>query len=441
MVEKENSKLKEYIETFYYPLKDLNKRTYKETTSRERNPFQRDYSRILYSNYFRRLQGKMQLLGIQSDKFFRNRLTHSLEVSQIARSIAENISNKVNLKEDVYKDDIYVVEAGSLAHDLGNPPFGHHGERVLNEIMENEGGFEGNAQTFRILHKLEMKLPQNPGLNLTFRTLLSTVKYNSPHKISIDEKRDKNFLYQEDYEFLNEKIKVCNVFPRTIDVQIVDLADEIAYAAHDLEDALSLKLFNIDEFMFEFKRKCNEKLVNDTLKELVSKARDFASLATNYNSSEEFSFLFRKELTSNLVNKLICDIDIVEVSNDNKTKTGTAHRDELGFRTLESLAKMLKKTTLKLIYRTNEVHLYEKQGEKIIRGLFNMFENENFNKDNQLLPAEYRIIAQEDTRRRAITDYIAGMMDSFAIKLFTDYYGQKAIEKIYDSDYFGSGTK
>src|SRR5690625_7411154 len=98
MVEKENSKLKEYIETFYYPLKDLNKRSYKETTSRERNPFQRDYSRLLYSNYFRRLQVKMQLLRIQSDKFFMNRLTHSLVESHIERPIAENISNKLILK-------------------------------------------------------------------------------------------------------------------------------------------------------------------------------------------------------------------------------------------------------------------------------------------------------------------------------------------------------
>src|SRR5690625_4716875 len=429
--------LKEFFKEYYLPLHEINNRLHNEsyTNVRNRNGYQRDHSRVLYSTSFRRLQGKMQLLGIQSDRFYRNRLTHSIEVAQIARSIATILAEKTGL-DDVYKDDIYVVEAGSLAHDIGNPPFGHHGERILNKLLINHGGFEGNAQTLRVINDLEKKLPKNRGLNLTLRTILSTVKYYK----EFDGRKEK-FIYSEDYERITEALERKNVKPRTIDVQIVDLADEIAYAVHDLEDALSLKLFNIDEFMFEFKRKCNEKLVNDTLKELVSKARDFASLATNYNSSEEFSFLFRKELTSNLVNKLICDIDIVEVSNDNKTKTGTAHRDELGFRTLESLAKMLKKTTLKLIYRTNEVHLYEKQGEKIIRGLFNMFENENFNKDNQLLPAEYRIIAQEDTRRRAITDYIAGMMDSFAIKLFTDYYGQKAIEKIYDSDYFGSGTK
>ena len=118
-------------------------------------PFQRDYARIMYSSSFRRLQGKMQLLGIRNDQFFRNRLTHSLEVAQIARSIACAIQYDAS--------ESYVVEAGALAHDLGNPPFGHAGERFLNEIFAPIGGFEGNAQTLRILTNLEKKRPDFRG--------------------------------------------------------------------------------------------------------------------------------------------------------------------------------------------------------------------------------------------------------------------------------------
>lgn len=118
-----------------------------ESRYRPDGPFQRDYARIMYSSSFRRLQGKMQLLGIRNDQFFRNRLTHSLEVAQIARSIAGTIQYDAG--------ESYIVEAGALAHDLGNPPFGHAGERYLNEMFQDIGGFEGNAQTLRILTNIE----------------------------------------------------------------------------------------------------------------------------------------------------------------------------------------------------------------------------------------------------------------------------------------------
>ncbi|GAA0404297.1 dGTP triphosphohydrolase [Paenibacillus motobuensis] len=114
---------------------------------RGRDAYARDYARILYSSSFRRLQGKMQLLGIERYNFIRNRLTHSMEVAQIARGIAS----------DMGVEHTFVVEASALAHDLGNPPIGHHGETILNELVQDIGGFEGNAQTLRILRKLEKK--------------------------------------------------------------------------------------------------------------------------------------------------------------------------------------------------------------------------------------------------------------------------------------------
>lgn len=419
---------KEFVNEFYQPLKEesLSKRRHEEGPGRERNPFQRDYSRILYSSSFRRLQGKMQLLGVQQDKFHRNRLTHSLEVSQIARGIAENIQYLVE-DEAVYSSDIYVVEAASLAHDIGNPPFGHHGEQIINKIMRDSGGFEGNAQTLRVLNNLEKKLPDHKGLNLTNRSLLSVVKYNYKN-----ENGNKKFLYDEDYEIVNDICKDNNINLRTIDAQIMDLADEIAYGAHDLEDALSINLFNIDEFLFEFK-KDEENATFEKLKEIISQAKSVALGAKMYSSSEEYSFLFRKELISNIVNKLIQDIDVVKVSDELKKKTGTSNEYELGFENNADLAVGLKNLTFKCINRTDIVQVYEKQGEKIIKGLFEAFMDDEFNKDNKLLPVEFR---EEEDRMRDISDYVSGMMDSYAVKVYEDIYGKSSLEKLYDPSYF-----
>jgi dGTPase len=422
--------LTEYFREFYYPLKNLDERIHHEQpTERARNEYQRDYSRILYSTSFRRLQGKMQLLGIQSDKFYRNRLTHSLEVSQIARGIADRLRNLTGL-DDVYTDDIYVVEAGSLAHDIGNPPFGHHGERVLNKLMEKKGGFEGNAQTLRVINDLEKKLPNKKGLNLTLRSLLSVVKYYVPYR---EEEKPKKFIYKPSFDLLESKISKYKVNPRTIDVQVVDLADEIAYAAHDLEDALSLKLFNIDEFLFEFRHFAKHDDY-EILLELVNTARKFAGSASNYNSSEEFGLLFRKELTSNLVNVLVNDIGLVEVENKFRTKTGTRNEQELGFVNLDSFADGLKDFTFRCINRTNIVQFYEKQGEKIIKGLFRAFNDDSFNKGNVLLPVEFRY--SNEGQERMVADYISGMMDSYSIKVFQDLYGKNSVDNIYDESYF-----
>ena len=164
---------------------------YEKSTDRHEGPYQRDFTRIMYSSSFRRLQGKMQLLGMKDNGFYRNRLTHSLEVAQIARSIAYNAGYD--------QSESFVVEAGALAHDIGNPPFGHAGERFLNEIYSSVGGFEGNAQTLRILTKLERKKPDFRGLNLTQRTLLSCIKYFAKAEDSKYNK-SKKFIYNDNYD-------------------------------------------------------------------------------------------------------------------------------------------------------------------------------------------------------------------------------------------------
>lgn len=374
-----------------------------------RNDYTRDYARILYSSSFRRLQGKMQLLGIDPTHFHRNRLTHSLEVAQIARTIAENLE----MKQPV------VTEACSLAHDIGNPPFGHCGEKILNDLADGKGGFEGNAQTFRILNRLEKKSHEFPGLNLSMRTLWGVTKYN---KKRIREEKKEKFLYDDDYEFLNEHLQNKNIVHRkSIDMQIMDLADEIAYAAHDLEDALSSGIVTIGEILHEFYISNDYRAAYDKFSEIVQKIRAVALKANRLNTSEEYAVVLRKELTSTIVNELCGDIGLI----------GENHYTELGYKEFRLLAKGLKKLLFKAILRKKNVQLYEKRGEKVIRGLFDVYIDKKYNENLSLLPPEYRALEGKYLRERLVVDYIAGMMDSYAIKEYQEYYGIAAYEKAY----------
>ncbi|WP_247652199.1 deoxyguanosinetriphosphate triphosphohydrolase family protein, partial [Serratia symbiotica] len=365
---------------------------------RERNDSDRDYARILYSSSFRRLQGKMQLLEIDPIKFSRNRLTHSLEVAQIARVIACDLKIKNPI----------AVELAALAHDIGNPPFGHSGEKKLDDLSSKIGGFEGNAQTLRILRKLEKKHTYCDGLNLTYRSLLSIIKY--PNK----KEGDKNkFIYDEDYIFYQCTLKKFNIFlkpgEKTIDAQILDLADEIAYAAHDLEDALSCGLVNIEDIYYEFRISDEYNPALKDFRKLVSNSWKVASRAYKLESSEEFSIIFRKELTSNIVNKLCKDINIIDNENG---------FEELGFKSHKKLSEGLKKLLFNVIKRKRNILEYESKGDRVISDLFEFYkENIDF------LPPELKSHLEDKTKDdyeskkdRAIVDYISGMMDTFAIK-------------------------
>ena len=212
-----------------------------------RSAFRRDYARILHSPAFRRLQGKTQLFPSMEHDFFRNRLTHSLEVAQIAKSI----TLRLNDRDSYFRAcpiDTDLVETAALAHDLGHPPFGHNGERALDDCMKERGGFEGNAQSLRILSKLGKKEPQRSpevGLNLTHRTLAAILKYDKRIPIERDDSKLVKGYYDSEKELV-QSIKnsvlgktgdVCGEF-KTIECQIMDLADDIAYSTYDLEDAL-----------------------------------------------------------------------------------------------------------------------------------------------------------------------------------------------------------
>lgn len=386
-------------------VRDLEYRVVESSDSRGREECMRDYARVLYSSSFRRLQGKMQLLGIDSHSFNRNRLTHSLEVAQIARSIAFDLG----LSKTV------VSETCSLSHDIGNPPFGHYGEVILNELSSGCGGYEGNAQAFRILRTLEKKHYSYNGLNLTVRTLFGITKYFYKRNES-----PKKFLYDADYDFLVGELDRHDVrITKSIDAQIMDLADEIAYAAHDLEDALSFRVVTIGEMLHEFKISDKYSSAYDWFSEIVKHAQNEALKCNMHDTSEEYSVVLRKELTSTIVNNLCRDIDVV-------SECGVP---QLGYKEKAKLAEGLKKLLFKAVLRKKDVQLYERRGEKIVRGLFEVLSDKKYNKDNILLPPELRCLA--DCKDRVVVDYIAGMMDSFAAQEYQRFFGKGALEAIY----------
>lgn len=397
-----------------------------DRASSGRDDADRDYARVLYSSAFRRLQDKMQLFSPRQNRFHRNRLTHSLEVAQIAKVIAK----KANLK------DTLTVQTCALAHDIGNPPFGHYGESILNELQQREKrsvGFEGNAQTFRVLTSLEEKHYQYNGLNLTWRTLFGVVKY--PNDNTTNEKK---YLYPPDWVKVKNSAEVLGVtiglnndtLIRTIDAEIMDIADEIAYAAHDLHDALKQGYFTIDELIHEFSMSKEYGSALDDFIKSVTKARSFASKANAYGTSEEYSSLFLRELSSEIVNKLVGDVGIINNS--------------LNYKSYEKLAIGLKKLTYEAVSRKRDIKQYELMGEKVIRGLFQVYSDTSYNKHGKLLPMDYvkgyKINFEKDgsphpTNKSlfitAITDYIAGMMDSFAIEQYQRYFGETDLNKLY----------
>jgi len=181
-----------------------------------RGPFQRDRDRIIHCHAFRRLEYKTQVFVYHEGDHYRTRLTHTIEVAQISRTIARALG----LNEDL-------SEAIALAHDLGHPPFGHSGEKVLNELMSRDGGFEHNAQSLRIVEELEKRYPGFNGLNLTYETREGIAKHSSEH-----DRQARGGRY-------DDGLSPC------LEAQIVDIADEIAYNNHDIDDGLSSRMLDL----------------------------------------------------------------------------------------------------------------------------------------------------------------------------------------------------
>ena len=366
----------------------------------------------------------MQILGIESTAFYRNRLTHSLEVSQIARSLARIISWKCNKEKEMYsEEELYLLDAAALAHDIGHPAFGHKGERVLDEISQLYGRrFEGNAQNYRVLRKLD-RHGSNEGLNLTYRTLLAINKYITDEK-SENGNTPKKFMYHEDFEFLNKFRENNSIKKRTLDVQIIEIADDIAYAVHDLEDGLSQGLFTIDELSHEIKafNDANGKIITEdreaayTLFDgIVKGIKEELKEPVVITTIQEYSHLFRKKLTSKLTDNFVRSITFD--NNKSEVDMDKSHK---------ALCSILTKIIFKGVTRNSNIALYELKGEIVIKSLFNIYVDKKINKDYLLLPPDYRPEekATNEQAAQCAIDYIAGMMDTFAISEFERLTGK-----------------
>lgn len=343
-------------------------RLHAEPPSPTRTCFQRDRDRIVHSKAFRRLKQKTQVFIATQSDHFRSRLTHSLEVSQISRHLARLLRLNEDLSESV-----------ALAHDLGHTPFGHSGERILNKLMEQEGGFEHNQQSLRVVDLLETKYPQFPGLNLSFETRAGLMKHKTPYDSPSDEM---TFV--------------------SLEAQVVNLSDQVAYNNHDLDDGISSGILNESELAEhvtlwkEAKAKIKTLYTNLTVKESNH-------LMNSYLISSQIENIF------NTTQSLIQSESIETFSDLQSTTTALVDfSPEMNEKNQE-----LRKHLFTKFYMHHEVYRMNKRGQQIIEGLFKAFME-----DRKLLPQKYQqaISAQKESRARIVADYIAGMTDVYAEK-------------------------
>ena len=350
----------------------------KKTTLR--NDFQRDRDRIIHSTAFRRLKHKTQVFVNTSGDHFRTRITHSLEVSQIARTL----SKFFNLNEDL-------SETLSLAHDLGHTPFGHAGEEALNDCMKNYGGFDHNIQTLRIITILENRYYNFNGLNLTLETLDGLIKHNGPvnNKTKFDTILGKNF-FKNKIKFLNNT---------SLEGQIAAISDDIAYNSHDLEDGLKSNLFKLNDLK-------NIPILN----KIISKHR---SKFTKYSAD-----LIVRQIIRDIINEMV--IDVIKTTEKN-IKTNKIKNLKGVYNTEKKIVcfsyKMkrfdleIKKFLKEKMYFHKNVKKKTNYGKKIIKKLFFIIIKN---------PKKYINIKKYKNSKleRIICDYIAGMTDRYAINLY-----------------------
>lgn len=354
-------------------------RRHHEPAPNYRSQYQRDRDRIVHSSAFRRLEYKTQVFVNHEGDMFRTRLTHSIEVAQIARSIARIL----HLNEDL-------AETIALAHDLGHTPFGHAGQDALNHCMADYGGFEHNLQSLRVVDELEERYAEFPGLNLTFESREGILKHCSLQKAKELGDVGQRFLHKQQ---------------PSLEAQAVNLADEIAYNNHDVDDGLRAELISIEQL-------CEVALFND----------QFRVVRGQYPQLKGRRLIH--ETIRRMINRLV--VDLVENSQALLAAAAPADIDAvrqnetalIGFSASlreESLA--LKRFLRNNLYRHYRVHRMTVKADKILRDLFNGFMHNIY-----LLPPEHQRNAQRFTeesgdigKARAVADYIAGMTDRFAI--------------------------
>lgn len=399
-----------------------------------RSAYERDRARIIHSAAFRRLQGKTQVMGVGEGDYHRTRLTHSIEAAQIGQGIAAKLKQKYeNAGEKLNAlPERALIEAACFAHDLGHPPYGHGGEKALHAQMVNHGGFEGNGQTFRILVRLEKYRTPYQGTNPTCRLILALLKYAVPYSAYSDEitklkppkcyfDSEKNIIERclesfgssDRAMFLSGGTRKHKPDPQhmTLDASIMEMADDIAYAVHDLEDIIARHLVDKEEV---------RDVVNTELKNAGNVTE---GLDPNKLMNELFSKWSgdRKQAISSLVNLFVNSAQIEEI--------GPFEHPLLRFRAthpsaLAGLIESLKDATYKLVVEDAGVQQLETRGQRIVTALYQEFLK---NPDKLIPKSSWGDLNPQDPVERRVADYLAGMTDTYAQKvyqrLFTPGFG------------------
>ncbi len=359
-------------------------RVYEEPVSRHRTAFQRDRDRIIHASAFRRLKYKTQVFVYDEGDHYRTRLTHTLEVAQITRSIARALMVNEDLAEGI-----------ALAHDLGHTPFAHIGEEYLAKCMEPYGGFEHNDQSLRVLTTLERKYPKWNGLNLTWETLEGVVKHNGPHtnpQIAVRELQEQMDLELDSHA--------------SVEAQAAALSDDIAYNNHDVEDGLRAHLF--------------------TLKEL----EDITLLGEIiHNVRKEYGELEHRYMVPEMIREMIGAMveDVLDETHERLADLAPTSPDDVraGGRQVVAFSNSMREKVDELrdflyarMYRHYTIERIHLKVEKIVTELFTAFtKNYHVLPDNwQRRVQEAGGVENERIRARIVTDYIAGMTDRYAIR-------------------------
>ena len=362
-------------------------RLHHEPESAHRSPFERDRDRIVHSSAFRRLKGKTQVFVAHEGDHFRTRLTHSLEVAQIARSVAR----RLGLEDDL-------ADALALAHDIGHPPFGHTGEDVLDECMQGFGGFDHNAQTLRALTKLEQRYPTFDGLNLAWETLEGVVKHNGPLIRPGVAVTDLPVAIQE-YSATHD-LELAS-WPG-LEAQVAAHADDVAYNNHDLDDGLRAGLFSMDEVRAEVP------LVAATIEGVE---RDYPDIEATRAIGETV-----RRLIGQWVDDLVVEtqLRLARVKPKSAEDVRAAGVPLVGFsEEMRAKEQVMRRFLMSRMYRHWRVNRRRALAKRVLKELFDAFRS-----DPSTLPSDWQQPGDSrDNPRtlRRICDYIAGMTDEYAI--------------------------
>ncbi|HET6654547.1 MAG TPA: deoxyguanosinetriphosphate triphosphohydrolase [Nocardioides sp.] len=400
-----------------------------------RTPFERDRARVVHSAALRRLAAKTQVVGPQTDDFVRNRLTHTLEVAQVARDLARTIGC-----------DADIVETAALAHDLGHPPFGHNGERALAELSASCGGFEGNAQTLRILTRLEAKTfdPQgrSVGLNLTRATLDAATKYpwthddaRDPHGSHADgtPRAGRKFgVYADDLAVFTWLREGADGSRRCIEAQVMDLADDVAYSVHDLEDGIVAGTIDLGRLEAPGERKAVFDTVrdwylpgapDDELGTALTELRGLRSWPTGRYDGSRAALAALKNLTSDLIGVFCTSVQEATRAEYGDGPLVRYAADLVVPRRTELAIAVLKGVAAHYVMRAdNRVGLLERQRD-VVSELVAQLRHRGPAELQPVFRADFAGATSDAERLRVVVDQVASLTDASAVAWHTRLEG------------------